>query len=108
MAKYIDIGNLMVKENDKGEKSVFLTLGKTNKDPKYSKYDLHVEIVVKDNEGKVVARQTDGFVGLVDPRTQPRELLAKELISKKMAEEMEERAAKLPEMIKYKLQVPKL
>lgn len=108
MAKNIEIGNLIVKEKEDGSISRFLALGKKNKDAKYSRYDLSVEIVVKDASGKVVARQTDGFVGLSDPRTQADELLAKNIINEDEAIKMKERAARLPESIRYSVSIPKL
>jgi hypothetical protein len=105
--KYIEIGNLIAKEKEDGTTSVFLALGKKNRDSNYSKYDLTVELVVKDATGKVVARQTDGFVSLNDPRKQADELLAKGIINEQDAAKMKERTAKLPPSIRYSMQVAK-
>jgi hypothetical protein len=98
MAKYIDIGTLQVKNG------TFLALGRKNK-PGYEKYDLSVEIIVKDNTGKVVAHQKDGFINLVDPRKQADELLAKNIITEDAAAQMKVRAEKLPSSVKYNLQI---
>lgn len=98
MAKYIEIGTLQVKNG------TFLALGRKNK-PGYDKYDLSIEIIVKNKEGKVVARQTDGFINLVDPRKQPEELLALGKITEEAASQMKERASKLPASVKYNLQI---
>lgn len=62
-AKMSKVGAVWEKKDGSG---FFIKLGSENK--KNPKYDLHVEIVVKDNEGNVVATQQDGFLTLVDPR----------------------------------------
>lgn len=97
-SKRLEIGKLMVKDG------TFLTLGRQN-GPGYEKYNLSVEVTVRDNEGKVVAQQTDGFISLVDPRTEPDRLLSLGIIDEARALEMKERAARLPSSIKYVLQL---
>lgn len=43
----------------------YVALGAKSDNPKY---DYHVEITVKNGDGEVVAKQTDGFLSLWDPR----------------------------------------
>lgn len=91
------IGTVMRKTHDNGRQSTFITLGNTRaKDPKWN---YTVEFVVKDGNGNVIAKQTNGFVNVVDPRTQPQELLEAGLISEDVAQQMMERAEKIPEAI---------
>lgn len=92
MAKKITIGNLLLNEID-GRKMVSIGLGQKNK--KNPKYDLTVEITVKDATGKVVASQKDGWINLVNPRTQPDELLAAGIIKEDAAIKMKEDWKKL-------------
>jgi hypothetical protein len=55
-----------VLRSKKNEGSSYIALGsKHNKDPKY---DTTVEIIVRDSEGKVIAKQVDGFLNVADPR----------------------------------------
>lgn len=104
MAKNVQIGSLLVTEDKNGNQRVSIGLGKKNK-PEYSKYDVSVELVVKDGSGKVIARQKDGFINLIDPRTQPDELFKAGVISEETAEKMREQASRTPDKIKYQLQV---
>lgn len=104
MAK-IKLGSLLVNEitdNKTGKPKKLLSIGLGNKG-KNDKYNLSVEITVKDHTGKVVAHQTDGFLELVDPRKQPDDLLAAELISEEMAEKMKENVAKISDKVKYQV-----
>jgi hypothetical protein len=45
-----------------------IKLGQESDRPEYN-YD--VEVIVKDGNGKIVARQTNGFLTLKNPRTSP-------------------------------------
>lgn len=61
----VKIGGVWSKNKDANSFSI--KLGQDgNKDPKY---DLTVELVVKNSLGEVVAHQTDGWLTLKDPRT---------------------------------------
>jgi hypothetical protein len=64
-SKLSKIGTVWEKKDKSG---FFIKLGNQNK--KNSKYDLHVELLVKDSEGNVVSKQTDGFLTLVNPKLQ--------------------------------------
>lgn len=99
MSKNVRIGSLVVNEY-KGKRLLSIGLGNKSKN---SKYDLHVEVVVKDSQGKVVSKQTDGFLGLEDPRTKPDELLAAGIISEDIAHKMKEDVSKLSDKVKYNL-----
>ena len=111
MAKKLKVGSLLVNKrtfNNNGvdvEKTMIsLGLGNVkNKDPKYN---LNVEFIVKDHTGKVVHRQENGFISLVDPRTQPGELRAAGIISEEIYESMQSRVASIPDSIKYSLEIP--
>ena len=83
--------------------STYIALGKKSKTP--SQYDLTVEVVVKDAKGKVVARQTDGFLEVVNPRTLPDQLLEKNIITEEQAEKMRARVANMPEEITRELRI---
>ena len=102
MAKRVKIGKLLVTEGKYG-KQVSIGLGKKGKDPKYN---LSVEVIVRDGAGKIVAQQTDGYINLVDPRTLPAELLKASKISPEMAAKMTENASKLSDKVKYELEIP--
>ena len=95
----LKIGKLIQEQRKDGTKNTYLALGSTkNKDPRYN---LSVEILVKDATGKVVAKQTNGFVNLSNPRTEPDELLRAGKITEEVAEKMKSYLPKLPEKIKY-------
>lgn len=65
MAKFVKIGNVI--RNKHGKEA--LALGDNrNRDPKYN---FSVEVIVRDNEGKEVHRQKDGFLNFHDPRKNP-------------------------------------
>jgi len=106
MAKNVQIGSVMVSDDKNGNKRISIGLGRKNKPP-YQNNDVTVEVLVKDSTGKVLARQTDGFLNLVDPRTQPDELLKLGLVSEETAGKMRASAAKLPEKIKYQVVLPR-
>jgi hypothetical protein len=108
MAKNVEIGSLIVSEDNNGNKRVSIGLGKKNRDAKYSKYDLSVEVVVRDHTGKVIAKQTDGFINLIDPRTRADDLLKAGIIDEDKAADMRMQATKIPDKIKYQLQVPRI
>src|SRR6266851_580105 len=99
MAKKVNAGSLWVKEgvrNGRKWKSVFLGLGSKSKDPKYN---TTLELTIKDSDGNVIHRQTDGLISLVDPRTRPDELLEAGLITEEVYNKMRSGLDKLPEGI---------
>lgn len=110
--KKLKIGSLLVQErefdNPSGKvkkKMISLGLGNTrNKDPKYN---LSVELIVKDHTGAVVHRQENGFVNLVDPRTQPDELYAAGFLDEGQYQLAKERAGNIPDFIKYNIEISK-
>lgn len=104
MAKKLTIGTVLVTDL-KNPKRASIALGRKNTNAAYAKYDVTVELVVKDNTGKVVATQTDGWLNLVDPRTLPDELLKAGKIDEAMATKMRANAAKLSDKIKYQLEL---
>lgn len=101
MAKNTRIGNLL---NNKvnGKTLISIGLGNKGKDPKYN---TSVEIIVRDSEGKVVARQTDGFLTLVNPRTEPDDLFAADKISEETRDKMKAGVAKLNDMVKFSVRL---
>lgn len=61
--KYTRLGQVL-KGKDGGS---YITLGNDrNKDPKYN---YSVEVTVRNSSGEVVAKQTDGYLSVFDPRT---------------------------------------
>ncbi len=64
-SKLSKIGSIW--ENKDKEGKFYIKLGNLNNSD--SKYNLHVEIVVKDDKGNVVVSKNDGFLTLVDPRS---------------------------------------
>ncbi len=113
----VRIGNLIVTDKvgrdgqpvydaeGKQEKRVCVALGNQGKKPEYN---LTVELIVKDNTGKVIAKQTDGFINLVDPRTQPNELYSAGIISEEKFHQMQDQLKSLPAKIKFQLLVPRI
>lgn len=106
MAKKVKIGSLLLNEVEfNGVKKKLLSVGLGSKNKNNPQYDQTVEIIVRDNTGKIIAQQRDGFLEVVDPRKEPDELLAAGLISEEIAEKMKENVSKLPEKIKYQLRM---
>lgn len=103
-SKTAKIGSVFLTKDRSGADRFSIGLGVKGKNPDY---DLSVELVVKDRSGKVVARQTDGFINLVDPRTQPDELLSRGLVTEEVAGRMKEQVSKIPEKIRFQLTVPR-
>lgn len=99
--KKLTFGKVMTKKNKEGKINTFIALGQRN--PKAPQYDLSVEIVVRGPNGDVLARQTDGFLEVVNPRTKHTELLALNLITEEQAAKMAERASKIPDAIRHEL-----
>lgn len=62
MSKMSQIGSVWTKKDGTGH---FIKLGNQNKN---EKYNLTVELTVRDSSGKVVSQITDGFLTLIDPR----------------------------------------
>lgn len=103
MAKITRIGNLL---NNKVNGKTLLSIGLGNKG-KNEDYNTSVEIIVRNSKGEVVARQTDGFLNLVDPRKEPDDLLAAGKITEEVAAKMKEGVAKLNEKVKYSVRLQK-
>lgn len=110
MAKQLRIGSLRVSQqkfinNGQEVEKTMVSLALGNLKNKDSKYDLNVKVIITDNTGKVVHTQENGFISLIDPRTQPDELAAGGFISSEEAALRNERLKTLPKEIKYQLQV---
>jgi len=103
--KRIKLGNVIVenKKDKNGQEYTSRYIGLGQQGSKNPDFDLTVELTVKDSKGKVIASQTNGFLSVVDPRTQPQELLSAGLISEEIAEKMQERVSKIPTKIKQEL-----
>lgn len=111
MAKKLKVGSLLVNKRKfmnqgKEVEKTMISIGLGNIKNLDPKYNLTVEFIVKDHNGNIVHRQENGFINLVDPRTQPDELLSAGLISQEIHASMKERISKLPEMVKYSLEIP--
>lgn len=104
MAKYVQIGNLVVTEKD-GIKRGSLALGNKSKNPDYN---YSVELIVRDGKGKIIAQQKDGWVNLEDPRTKPDTMLKLGLVSEEVAEKMRGQAEKIPKSITHQLTVKRV
>ena len=102
-SKYVKIGSVIKSIRKDGSENFSIGLGSKGKNPQYN---LSVELVVRDSNGKVVARQTDGFINLNNPRTEPDELLQRGIITEEKAHEMKQNLNKLPDKIKFVLKVP--
>ncbi len=106
MAKKFKVGTLIKNENEdevNGQKvkRTWLSVGLGQKNPKKPEWDQSVEIIVRDNKGKILAQQTDGFLEVVDPRKEPEDLLSAGLITEEMATKMKEGLAKLSPKVRY-------
>lgn len=101
MAKYVQIGNLVVSEKD-GERSGSIALGNKSTNPDYN---YSVELIVRDGKGKVIAQQKDGWINLEDPRTRPDKLLKMGIIDAELAAKMRTNASKIPKKITHQLTV---
>lgn len=66
--KFNKIGAIWEKKDHSG---LFIKLGTQNKNK--PEYDISVEVVVRDANGEVIHKQTDGFLTVVDPRKQAEE-----------------------------------
>jgi hypothetical protein len=109
-SKKLKIGSLLRntrKFNNNGQEveKTLVSIGLGNVKNKDPKYNLHVELIVTDSAGKVVHRQKDGFINLVDPGTQPDELLAAGVIDEEAHHQMKERLKNLPDSIRYNLEL---
>ncbi len=103
--KYLKIGSVIKSIRKDGSENFSIGLGTKGKNPQY---DLSVELIVKDNTGKIVGRQVDGFVNLINPRTEANDLLKAGVIDEARAAQMNENVQKLPEKIKFTLKIPAL
>ena len=102
MAKNVKIGSVIKSTRKDGSDNYSIGLGSKGKNPQYN---LSVELIVRDSTGKIVARQTDGFINLNDPRTEGQELYKLGIINEDKAHEMTENAKKLSDKIKFVLKV---
>jgi|GEM_PF-4393848 hypothetical protein len=64
-SKLNKIGAVWRKKDDSG---FYIRLGNESKTK--PEYNLSVEVIVRNAQGEVVAKQTDGFLTLLDPREQ--------------------------------------
>lgn len=106
MAKKYKVGSLIktdkeYENNGVKTKKTFLSIGLGQKNPKKPEWDQSVEVIIRNNKGDVIARQTDGFLDVVDPRQEPKELLAAGAIDEVMAEKMTENVRKLSDKVRY-------
>lgn len=83
MIKKYKVGNVQLKKDRSG---TTVALGNVSKN---SKYATNIEIIVRDGEGNELARSTNGFLKVENPRTRPGIT--------------EEQAAKIPDWIKNEL-----
>lgn len=88
--------------NQPEKQMISVGLGSSLGNPKYA---LNVELIVTNNEGKVLHRQTNGWVNVVDPRKRPKELYEAGLVTEDVYNDMLERSLKVPEEIKYELDI---
>lgn len=116
MAK-IEIGKLLTKDmvdrqtnepvydaSGRQRQRAYLALGVKGEN---KKYNTTVEIVVKDGDGNVIATQRDFFIDLVDPRTEPDDLLKAGIITEEKAEQKRGWLSKLSPNTRYKLLINK-
>jgi hypothetical protein len=83
MSKTVKIGAIWVNErevNGQMVKSPSIKLGVKSSKPEYN---LSVEVIVRDHTGKVIAKQTDGYINLYKPKEGAPENLAQELVIKR-------------------------
>lgn len=111
MKQRIKLGALLsnVKEFEVKGKKVkrkLVSIGLGNK-AKNTQYSTTVELIVRDSGGKVLHQQTDGFINLVDPRTQPDELLELNIISPEEHKKRKESVKGLSESVRYVLEISK-
>lgn len=99
--KTFRIGNLL---NTKYEGKTLLSIGLGTKG-KNSDYDNSVEVIVRNHKGEVVARQTDGFLNLVDVRKEPKDLFDANIIDEETFNKMQAGLENLSEKVKYSLRL---
>lgn len=109
-AKKIKVGSLIKTEkeyevNGKKVKKTFLSIGLGQKNDKKPDFNQTVEMIVRDNRGKIVAQQTDGFLDVVDPRKEPEDLFSAGVIDEEQFKKMKENVAKLSEKVRYVLRL---
>lgn len=81
--KFHKVGNVQMKKDRSG---TTIALGNYNKNPAYQ---TTVEMIVRDAQGNVLAKQVGGFLQVSDPRKRPGIT--------------EEQVEKIPEWIKYEI-----
>lgn len=110
MAKSYKVGSLLKNEkevevNGQKVKKTWLSIGLGQKNDKKPEWDQTVEIIIRDKNGKILAQQKDGWLDVVDPRNEPKDLLAAGAIDEAQAEKMKENLKKLPEKVRYVLKM---
>jgi hypothetical protein len=99
--KQVKLGTVISEKRPDGSNNTYIALGsQKNKDPKY---DFNVSIMVTDKDGNVLAKQTNGFVNVTDPRKLPDILLATGKINEEQADRMRERVSRMPAKISKEL-----
>jgi hypothetical protein len=108
-AKKVKVGSLIKSEverevNGQKVKQSLLSIGLGNKG-KNADYHQTVEVIVRDNRGKIVAQQIDGFLDVVDPRKEPEDLYKAGIIDEEQFHKMKDNASKLSEKVRYILKM---
>lgn len=106
--KKVKFATIMRKKQENGSYSNFIVLGNKSKDSSKSKYDVSVEIIVRDNTGTVIAHQQDGFISVEDPRTRPDELLNNKAIDEAQYNKMLEAVGRIPDTVRAELTINKV
>lgn len=96
----VKFGTVYSEKSETGPR-VYIGLGSKNRTK--PEYNTTVEIIVKDSTGKVIHKQTDGFVNVEDPRKRAEELLSLGKITEEQAEKMRENASRIPDKVKHEL-----
>ncbi len=92
-SKQVKFGTVWNKKWPDGRPNVCISLGQTSGKPEYQ-YD--VTVMITDKKGNVIAKQTNGFLNVVDPRKLPEELLAAGKIGEDTADKMRGRLTTMP------------
>lgn len=75
----IRIGSIWLNQNKEGKKYPSIKLGTTGKN---AQYNYTVELVVKDQNNNVVAKQVNGFINMFEPNEKAPENLKYDLTIK--------------------------
>jgi len=104
VSKRVTIGSVFLVKDETGGERYCIGLGNGSKDERYKNT---VEVIVRDVSGRVIARKTEGFIGLVDPRVEVEELLSKGKISEEQADLKREQLKKLSSKLRFQLTLPR-